>query len=109
MPDVNFQQIIDNLKNGVINLALSSFKQYTNEAKTDALQLLEDMKVSLEKWTIQLAKGELSKADFEFLVLGQKDLLEMNALKQAGLALIEADQFKTNLLNLISNTIMGSI
>lgn len=107
MPKVNFQQIFDNLKNEAGNLALSTFKDYKNEAKTDALKLVEDMKENLETWTLQLANGKLSKDDFEFLVLGQKELIEMNALKQAGLALIKADEFKTSLLNLITNTITG--
>lgn len=109
MADINFQQILDKLKDEVINLALSTFNKYKNEAKTDALQLLDELKENLKTWTFQLAEGKLSRADFEFLVLGQKELIEMNALKQAGLALIKADEFKNNLLNLITSTVLGLI
>jgi hypothetical protein len=107
MADINFQEIINTLKDEVVNLALSTFKDYKNEAKADALQLLDFMKENLKTWTIQLAEGKLSKADFEFLVLGQKELIEMNALRQAGLALIKADEFKNSVFNLITNTIVG--
>lgn len=109
MPDINFQQISDKLKDEVTKLALSSFNQYKNEAKADALKLLEELKVNLATWTLQLAEGKLSRDDFEFLVLGQKELVEMNALKQAGLTLIKTDEFKNSLLKLITKTIAGLI
>jgi hypothetical protein len=109
MPDIDFKQIIDKLKDEVISLALSTFEKYKNEAKTDALKLLDELKGNLETWTLQLADGNLSKADFEFLILGQKELIEMNALKQAGLALIKADEFRNSLLKLVTNTILGLI
>jgi hypothetical protein len=109
MAEINFQQILDKLKDEVIDLALSTFEKYKNEAKTDALMLLDELKGNLKTWALQLADGKLSRADFEFLVLGQKELIEMNALKQAGLALIKADEFKNNLLNLITSTVLGLI
>jgi hypothetical protein len=107
MPDIDFKQMIDKLKDEVIDLALSSFEKYKNEAKSDALKLLDELKGNLETWTLQLSEGKLSKTDFDFLVLGQKELIEMDALKQAGLALIKADEFKSSLLKLVTSTILG--
>lgn len=109
MTNEDFQLIIDKLRDEVIKLAMATFNDYKNEAKADALKLIEEMKVKLKKWTLQLANGELSKDDFEFLVLGQKELVEMKALKQAGVALIKADEFKNSLLNLVTKTIIGLI
>lgn len=109
MPAINFQEIFNGLKDEAVKLGLSTFNAYKNQAKTDAVSLLENLKENLENWTIQLAEGKLSKSDFEFLILGQKELIEMNALKQAGLALIKADEFKNSLLNLIAKTIIGLI
>ena len=109
MTNVDFQVVFDKLKDEVINLALSTVKNYKNEAKADALALLDEMKVNLKTWTLQLAEGNLSQKDYEFLVLGQKELIEMNALKQAGLSLIKADEFKNNLLNLVIDTVAGLI
>lgn len=107
MANVNFQIVFDKLKEDVTNLAFSTVKKYKNEATIDALKVVEDMKENLETWTLQLANGKLSKKDYEFLILGQKELIEMNALKQSGLALIKADEFKNSLLNLIINTVTG--
>jgi len=105
----NFQDVFDKLKDEAVKLAVSTFKDYKNEAQTDALSLLEDLKENLKTWTMQLAEGKLSKVDFEFLVLAQKELIEMNALKLKGIALIKADEFKNSLLNLVTSTIVGLI
>lgn len=105
MATVNFQEIIDKLKDEAIKLATATFKDYKNEAKADALELLEELKENLQTWTLQLAEGKLSKNDFEFLVLAQKELIEMNALKQAGTGIIKTDELKLSLLKLVTNTI----
>lgn len=105
MANIDFQILFNKLKEEAISLTTSTVKKYKTAACADLMNILEDMKESLERWTIQLAEGKLSKEDFEFLVLGQKELIEMNALKQAGLALIKADELKNSLLNLIVNTV----
>lgn len=107
MANIDFQKVISTLKDSIINLAESTFKNYKNEAKSDGLALLNSVKENLETWTQELADGKLSKEDFEFLILGQKELIEMNALKQAGLSLINVDEFKTSVLHLIVNTVFG--
>ena len=105
MATINFQTILNTLKDEVTSLAATSVKKYTNEAKSDALSTLDHLKGNLETWTLQLASGDLSKKDFEFLILAQKELIQMVALKQAGLALIQVDEFKNALLNQIVNTV----
>ncbi|HLW08183.1 MAG TPA: hypothetical protein VKY45_11540 [Marinilabiliaceae bacterium] len=109
MANIDVHVVLDKLKEEVINIALSTVKNYKTEAKRDALNLLEEMKGNLKTWTLQLAEGKLSKEDFEYLVLGQKEVIEMNALKQAGLSLVKADEFKNKLLNLVIKTVVGLI
>ena len=105
MANIDFQILFNKLKEEAIGLTTSTVKKYKTAACADLMNVLEDMKENLESWTIQLEEGKLSKEDFEFLVLGQKELIEMNALKQAGVALIKADELKNSLLNLIVNTV----
>lgn len=106
---INFQDIFNSLKQGVSNLAETSLKNFIGQAKSDGQNILDSMKDNLQNWTTQLANGEISPADFKFLVLGQKDLLEMVALKQAGLLLVQIDEFRNGVLNLIVNTVTGAI
>ena len=70
--------------------------------------MLDSVKEDLKKWTMALVNGDISEADFKDLLLGQKDLIKMVALKQKGLALIQADKFKSAVFDLIVNTIVAA-
>jgi hypothetical protein len=65
-----------------------------DEAIQDGEDFLNRTQDDLERWTRLLEEGELSRDEFESLVRGQKDLAEMEALKQAGLAAAKADRFQ---------------
>jgi hypothetical protein len=106
---IDFQQVLQSLKQGITTLAANELKDYVAAATSDGLAILQGLRDDLENWTIELANGELSKADFTDLVLGQKDELELIALKQAGLTQIAADRFKQATFSLITNTILALI
>ncbi len=106
---IDFANVFNTLKNGVINIAETDLKDFVASAKSDGQAILDDLKADLQNWTLQLTSGQLSKSDFEDLVLGQKEELEMVALKEAGIAEIEADKFKNDVINLIITTITSLI
>lgn len=109
MPQINFADVFDKLKNDVANLAELTVKTYVKDAKKVAGNLLNALKTKLERWTLLLASGDLTTEDFELLVNSQKDLAEMEALKQAGLAAIRVDQFKDSVFNLIVDTVFHMV
>lgn len=94
----------DTLVNEVGNLAKLQLPEFKKAAEQDGQDFLDGSKVQLEKWAKQLADGEINKDDFEFLVKGLKDLAEMEALKQAGLAVIQIDRFKKAVINTVIET-----
>jgi len=106
---VNFTAIFNSLVKEVSNIAETSLKDYIDQARFDGENILGAMKTNLQKWAVQLSRGEISADEFTFLVLGQRDLLEVVALKQAGLASIRADEFKNSVLNLIVSTVINAI
>lgn len=109
MATFDFQTLFNQLKKEVSKVAVASVQQFKNEAEADAQNLLENLKQNLQTWTFQLAAGEISKEDFEFLVMGQKELIEMNILKQKGMALIKLDELKISLIKQIINTTLTVI
>lgn len=109
MAAIDFTQLFTELENGVIALAKASFKSYINEAEQDAKNLLDGMKDKLQRWVLLLSQGALTKDDFELLISAQKDLVEMAALEQAGLAEIKAEQFRDSVVNLIVDTVLTVI
>lgn len=103
----DFNDLYEQLKQGVIDLAETTLKKYVNKAKSDGKQMLEDMKDKLQRWTELLIEQRLTTEDFEWLINSQKDLIQMTALKQAGLAAIRIDQFVASLLNMIVDTVFS--
>ena len=106
---VDFNAIFQQLLNGAVGLAKSTVSNYVNQAKTDGQHMLMAMKEKLERWTGLLVSKQLTTEDFEWLVNSQKDLVEMAALQQAGLAAIRIDQFKASLMNLIVDTVFSMV
>ena len=106
---VDFANVLQTLKNGIVNLAETDVKNYIAQATQDGQAILTQLNDDLKTWTQQAASGQISAADLEDLVLGQKDEIEMIALKQAGFAEIAADQFKADVFNLITTTLTALI
>jgi flagellar biosynthesis/type III secretory pathway chaperone len=107
MGNINFQVVMTTLKEGVIVLASTTVQNYANEAKADGLKLLDSLKTDIEAWKQNLVAGKMSAADVEFLIMAKKELIEMNALKQAGMGRIKVDEFKNSLLQLVVKTIIS--
>ena len=103
MPD--FDEFFVRLKEELVDLAESRLDALADRAIQDGEQFLDDSKEDLRRWTQLLEEGRLSEEDVASLVRGKKDLAEMKALKQAGLAAVEADRFREALLSRVIGTV----
>jgi hypothetical protein len=99
-----FDDFLNALKDGLKQLVTNTVQDFSQAATIDGRAFLDKVRADLERWTNALAHGQLSKEDFAFLVQGKKDLVEMEALKQAGLALVRLDQFRSSLIELVVGT-----
>ena len=109
MPQIDFNAVLKDLEKGLVALATTSAKEFANDAKTDGLKMLSSLQNDLQTWTVELANGDLTPKNLEYLVKAKADLIEMASLKHAGLAAIRIDQFKNSSITLILNTITGLI
>jgi hypothetical protein len=96
-----FDAFLKEVKNGVIAVAKGEAKEFAKQAGADGRKFADAIRADLDKWARQLAAGELSKSDFNFLVRGKKDLAEMDALTQAGLAAVRIERIRTASIALI--------
>jgi hypothetical protein len=99
-----FNDFVSTLKNDLLDFAKVNYEEYKDELLKDGTLFIEKAKSDLERWTEGLASGALSKADFEFLLKGKKDLAQMEALKQLGLSKIRI----TKITNGIIDVVLGS-
>jgi len=102
MPDVD--AFLETLTDEVVRLADEHFEDVRDEAVRDGTAFLDRTEADLRHWAQLLEQGKLSRSELESLVRGEKDLAEMTALKQAGLAAAEADRFRNALLDRIVGT-----
>lgn len=101
----DFSEILGEIRTGVVTLAQATIQNYVDAAVEDAEDFIGSTEGKLKRWTGLLADGSLTTEDFEWLVRSQADLAQMRALKRSGLALVRVDEFKSSLLNLVTDTV----
>lgn len=92
MPDL--QDFFNALKNNLLALGSNELQEHASALLKDGEDFAKSVEDDLKTWGQQLAAGDMTVAEFELAVRGKKDLLKMEALKQAGLAAIRVDKLK---------------
>lgn len=96
-----FDDFVNAVIEGTQDLAKAIFNGFENQAKEDAKAFANKAKADLKRWTELLAEKKLTKQDFVDLVLAKKDLAEIHALTQAGVALAKIERFRSGLIQLV--------
>lgn len=105
MSAINVDQLFQTLETGIECLAKRSLNDYVSHAETDGQAIICGMKTNLQIWAQEVEDGTLTPDDLEFLLEGQIALNSMVALKEAGLAEVRIDEFRSGIVSMI----LGSI
>jgi hypothetical protein len=97
----DFNGFLKTLKNDLLNFAKDNLEEHKDLLLKDGNAFVEKTKKDLKRWTEALALGKLSQKDFEFLLKGKKDLAEMEALKQLGLAKVRITKLRDGIINIV--------
>ncbi len=95
--------LVNQIKDDITKLAKTLFKEHVKQASEDGEEFLNATRGEVEKWLGQLARGEITKKNFESLMRGERDLARMEALKRAGLAQVTIDTFVRGVIDIIIN------
>ncbi|HTE10247.1 MAG TPA: hypothetical protein VK645_04740 [Chitinophagaceae bacterium] len=106
---INFDQIYEDLKTGVSDVAEQSLQDYITGAKAAGQTALDGMKQNLQHWAQEVENGALTKDDLEFLLQEEASLEELEVLKQSGVTEIRIDEFRNAIINTILGTLTGLI
>jgi len=90
-------------------LAETLFRKFAEQAVNDTKDFLQRSKDGVARATALLASKQIDKDDFEDLILGKKDLAEMHALKQTGLASATIDTFVNGVLQILIDAAFAAI
>jgi predicted nucleic acid-binding Zn-ribbon protein len=105
----NIDDILKSVEDQSAALAQKLIAQYTQQAIADTKDFLQNARADLERWTNELEDEDIEKDDFEGYIRGQKDLAEMRALKQAGLAQVSIDTFTNGVLDIVINAAFAAL
>ena len=103
--DAVLQTTLDRSK----ELAATLFGRFTEQAASDTQAFLQRSKAGIARATALLAAKQIDQRDFEDLILGKKDLFEMHALKQVGLANATIDAFIDGVLQILLDAVSAAI
>lgn len=106
---IDFDALMDTIKQQIGSLAEANWSSYKDAVIQDSNEFLQTSKDRLKKWTEELALNQISKDDFEFLVKGLRELAKMEALKRAGITLIELDKLRSSILNIIIGSTLDMV
>ncbi|MEQ8523448.1 hypothetical protein [Gracilimonas sp.] len=101
----DFDAFLKTLKTDLSELVTDFGEDLKDDLLKDAKSFALSTKDDLIRWSKQLKDGDLSPEDFEFLIKAKKDLAEMEALKQRGLAQVKLDKLKLAIID----TVAGSV
>lgn len=96
-----FNEFLSTIKEDLLEFAKENLEEYKDELLKDGNEFVKKAKKDLERWTEGLASGALSRADFEFLLKGKRDLAEMEALKQLGLSKIRVNKITNSVIDVV--------
>jgi hypothetical protein len=105
----NTDAILKSIEDQSKALAQKLFRQFTKQAVTDTRDFLDKTRSDIERWAGEFARKEIDEDDVGSLLRGQKDLAEMQALKQTGLAQVSIDTFTNGVLEIAVTAITAAI
>ncbi len=106
---MDFETFITTLKNNLENEAKDYGLAYKDQLLKDGVFFANQSKNKIEEWIKAAATGQLSQDDLKWLLESQKDVTQMEILKQEGLALVQKDKLKNALINSIVDAVFKTI
>lgn len=95
----DFNAFLDTLRADMGNVIKEFGEEYKEDILKDAGDFASRTRSDIERWSKRLKDGEMSIKDFEFLLRSKRDLAEMEALKQKGIARARVDKLKADILD----------
>jgi hypothetical protein len=101
----NFNELLNEIKAGIGELATKEAKDFVSETKADGDAFLKEIAADLRRWTDLVARKKLTTDEFEFLLGAKRDLAKMKALTKRGLAKARIDRIVDGVLGIVVDSV----
>ena len=107
---IDTNAVFQEISAGASQIVKQAAGKYTAQAMQDVNAFIDTSKAYVLEWAQQLNDGKMLKDEFEFLAAGRlKDLVQMRALTQAGIAAATLDATRTQIVSFAIKTISARI
>lgn len=101
----DFDKFLDILIAKLEDIAKGLAKDIKKTFVQSGIAFARKTKKRLQRWAALVEEGKLTMDEFKYLVEAQKDLAEMEALKQEGLAKARIDKLRNSLINAVVDSV----
>jgi hypothetical protein len=98
---MDFDKIKGDIFGQVADLAESILGNRQDEIVNETKAFLEESEAKLKLWTEAYVTLKIPKNEYELLVKTRVDLLKMKALTQAGMTMIQLDNFRQGVIDIV--------
>lgn len=106
---MDIKELLKELKSGIIELVKEKLGVESKEVKKEVNAIVNKSKVKLERWSLLLKNGDITREDFLWLVESQRDLLQLHSLRALGISQIKLGHFKSKVIEFIGQTVFKFI
>jgi hypothetical protein len=107
--NAQLQAWLDALEKAALDKLKELRTEYAAPAARDAAAFIADSASDLARWGAMYTEGQLTKAEVESLVKGLGEGAQLHGLTQLGLAQIEFDKIKRQVLDTVASVVGGSL
>ena len=95
------------IKDEMTALARESLEGFLEEIQKETRLFLKQSAKDLQRWMDLVKSKGLTDRDFVWLLKSKKDLMELAALKKAGLSLVKIEETRNKLLGIIAKAALS--
>lgn len=106
---IDFNQFLNMLKTDLTDIGTEFGRDYIDDILSDGTDFAIQRKEVLEHRASLLAEGKLTKDEFSWLLRSDKNLLEMKAIKNRGLAVVQMNKLQDAIIGAVSGAFLKCI
>lgn len=106
---VDFNAFLEILKKDLSNIAEDLGRDYIHEIINDGTEFANKRKEYLVYRTQLLTEGKLTESEFKWLLRSDRNLIEMKAVKQRGLAVVQMNKIQDAIIGAVTGALLKSI
>ncbi len=106
---IDVESLIDSMKTQLREIARRELGGYIARLLADVNAFIVEAITDIRVWATQLVAGEITQAEFSFLVGGLSDRMVLHAITQAGAAIVAIQRVRNAVIDLLISSVFKII